>query len=148
MERQQSIEQEVPARRRRRHVGGHDIAAIFLGGFAGSLLRSALTHGFPVTGGQWPWPTFTVNMLGAALLGYLIASTQERAAESMYGRSFVGIGLCGALTTFSTMMAELLGMLEASRWALAAGYAGASIAGGLAAVLLASRLARRRGSAR
>ena len=148
MERHQPIEQEVPAPRRRRHVAGHDIAAIFLGGFAGSLIRTALAHGFPVAAGQWPWPTFAVNMLGAALLGYLIATAERRRSDSMYARSFVGIGLCGALTTFSTMMAELLGMLESSRWALAGGYGGASIAGGLAAVALASRLARRGASAR
>ncbi len=143
MERQQPIEHEVPPRRRWRHVAGHDIAAIFLGGFLGSLIRTALAHGFPVTAGQWPWPTFTVNMLGAALLGYLIAGSERSGSRSMYGRSFVGIGLCGALTTFSTMMVELLGMLESSRWVLAGGYAAASIAGGLAAVALASRLARR-----
>jgi fluoride exporter len=148
VERQEPIEQEVPAPRRWRHVAGHDIAAIFLGGFVGSLLRTALAHGFPVSAGQWPWPTFAVNMLGAALLGYLIAYTERRGSRSMYGRSFIGIGLCGALTTFSTMMVELLGMLESSRWALAGAYAGASIAGGLAAVALASRLARRGSTAR
>ena len=148
MERQQPIEQELPALRRRRHVGGHDIAAIFLGGFVGSLVRTALAHGLPVAAGEWPWPTFTVNMLGAALLGYLLAATETHGARSSYSRSFVGIGLCGALTTFSTMMAELLGMLDSSRWALAAGYGSASIAGGLAAVALASRIARRGGSGR
>jgi len=124
-------------------VGGHDLGAIFLGGFAGSLARSALARGFPVAAGHWPWPTFAVNIFGAALLGYVITSRQERDPPTLTGRSFVGIGLCGALTTFSTMIAELLAMLEASRWGLAAAYATASVAGGLAAVLLASRLARR-----
>ncbi len=118
--------------------------AIFLGGFLGSLIRTALAHGFPVAAGEWPWPTFTVNILGAALLGYLISSTQERRPPSLYGRSFIGIGVCGALTTFSTLILELLGMLEGSRWGLAAAYGSASLAAGLVAVLLASRLARRR----
>jgi CrcB protein len=148
VERQGSIQQEVPSSRRWRHIGGHDLAAIFLGGFVGSVVRSGLAKGFPVPAGAWPWPTFVVNILGAALLGYLIARTQEGRPPSMYGRSFVGIGLCGALTTFSTMMVELLGMLESSRWALAAGYGVASIAAGLTAVLVASRLARRAGSPR
>jgi CrcB protein len=148
VERQTSIQQEVPSHRRWRHVGGHDLAAIFLGGFIGSVARSGLAKGFPVTAGAWPWPTFAVNILGAAVLGYLIARTQEGRPPTMRGRSFIGIGLCGALTTFSTMMVELLGMLESSRWALAAGYATASIVAGLTAVLIASRVARRAGSAR
>jgi fluoride exporter len=143
VERPESIQQEVPSPRRWRHLGGHDLLAIFLGGAIGSILRSALAHGFPVGAGAWPWPTFAVNMLGAAVLGYLIARTQEADPPSMYGRSFIGIGFCGALTTFSTMMIELLRMLEASHWGLAAGYASASVAGGLAAVLVMSRLARR-----
>lgn len=144
MERQPSIQQETPSPRRWHHVAGHDLAAIFLGGFVGSVARSALAEGFPVPAGAWPWPTFVVNILGAVLLGYLIARTQAGRSSSMYGRSFIGIGLCGALTTFSTMMVELLGMLESSRWALAAGYGTASIAAGLTAVLVASRLARAR----
>lgn len=143
MERPESIQQEVPSPRRWRHLGGHDLLAIFLGGAIGSILRSALAHGFPVAPGEWPWPTFLVNILGAGVLGYLIASTQEARPASMYGRSFIGIGFCGALTTFSTMMLELLRMLESSRWGLAAGYGLASIGGGLAVVLLTSRLARR-----
>lgn len=143
MERPESIQQEVPSPRRWRHVAGHDLLAIFLGGAIGSIARSALAHGFPVAPGAWPWPTFAVNMLGAAVLGYLIARTREARPPSMYGRSFIGIGFCGALTTFSTMIIELLRMLESSRWGLAAGYGLASIAGGLAVVLLASRLARR-----
>jgi CrcB protein len=138
-----SIQQEVPSPRRWRHLAGHDLVTIFLGGALGSIVRTALAKGFPIAPGAWPWPTFAVNILGAAVLGYLIARTQEARPPTMYGRSFVGIGFCGALTTFSTVMIELLGMLESSRWGLAVGYGLASIAAGLAAVLIASRLARR-----
>ena len=144
MERPETIQQEIPSVRRWRHLAGHDLLAVFLGGAIGSIMRSAFTHGFPVGAGEWPWPTFAVNILGAGILGYLIARTQEASPPSMYGRSFIGIGFCGALTTFSTMMIELLGMLESSRWGLAAGYGLASLGGGLAVVLLSSGLARRR----
>lgn len=143
MERPESIQQEVPSARRWRHLAGHDLLAVFLGGAIGSIARSGVAQGFPVAPGEWPWPTFAVNILGAAVLGYLIARTQEASPPSMYGRSFIGIGFCGALTTFSTMMIELLGMLESSRWELAAGYGLASVGGGLAVVLVMSRLARR-----
>ncbi len=144
MERPESIQQEISSARRWRHLAGHDLLAVFLGGAIGSIARSGLAHGFPVAPGGWPWPTFAVNILGSAILGYLIARTQEASPPSMYGRSFVGIGFCGALTTFSTMMIELLGMLESSRWELAAGYGLASVGGGLAVILAVSRLGRRR----
>jgi CrcB protein len=120
-----------------------ELGAIFAGGFVGAVARAALVQSLPSAAGSWPWATFAVNLAGAALLGYFITRLQERLPPSTYRRSFLGTGICGALTTFSTMMVELLGMLEGHDWALAAGYASASIVGGLAAVLLTTKLVRR-----
>jgi CrcB protein len=91
----------------------------------------------------WPWATFAVNMAGAALLGYFVTRLQERLPPSLYGRAFLGTGVCGALTTFSTVMVELAQMLEAGDVALAAGYTAASVAGGLAVVFVTTKLVRR-----
>nr|MDT0524441.1 CrcB family protein [Streptomyces sp. DSM 41633] len=55
----------------------------------------------------------------------------------------LGTGVCGGLTTFSTMQVETVTMLEHGNWALAAGYTAASIAAGLLAVVLATALVRR-----
>ncbi len=123
-----------------------ELAAIFAGGVIGALARAALTQSFPARADQWPWATFAVNMVGAALLGYFITRLQERLPPSLYSRAFVGTGVCGALTTFSTVMVELMKMAEAAHVALAAAYAGASLAGGFAAVFLATKLVRRAGT--
>ena len=88
----------------------------------------------PAAPGQWPWATFLVNVAGAFVLGLVIA----RGVRG-YRRELLGAGFCGALTTFSTLQLELLGMLDAGRVALALAYAGASIAAGLAATALAGR---------
>jgi CrcB protein len=108
----------------------HELTAIFAGGMLGALARVALAQGFPHGSAAWPWPTFAANLAGALLLGW--AATRLSAAR--YRRSFVGIGVCGALTTFSTLQLELLKMLDDGHWTLALAYVAASLAGGLAAV--------------
>ena len=125
-----------------------ELAAIFAGGFVGAVARAELVEALPAAPGQWPWATFAVNITGALLLGYFITRLQERLPVSAYRRPLLGTGLCGALTTFSTMMVELLGMLDEDRIGLALGYSAASIGGGLAAVVVSTNLVRRGGLVR
>jgi fluoride exporter len=122
-----------------------ELAAIFAGGFVGAIARAALTQLLTHGADEWPWATFAVNILGAVLLGYFVTRLQERLPLSVYRRPFLGTGICGALTTFSTMMLELVRMIDGAHWGLALGYATASILGGLAAVALATKLVRRAG---
>jgi len=124
-------------------VDRQELAAIFAGGFIGALGRAALAQGLAVHTGEWPWATFAVNLLAALLLGYFITRLQERLPPYTYRRAFLGTGICGALGTFSTMMLELLKMIDAGDWGLAGGYAVASVAGGFAAIFLATKLVRR-----
>jgi CrcB protein len=124
-------------------IDRRELAAIFAGGAAGALARvgvTRLTHSEP---GAWPWPTFAVNVAGAFLLGVFVTRLQERLPVSSYRRPLLGTGFCGALTTFSTVQLELLRMLDAHRYGLAAAYAAASVAVGFAAVHLATALSRR-----
>ena len=107
-------------------------AAIFAGGALGALARVGLGEAFPQAAGTWPWTTFAVNLLGALVLGWVVT----RLPPGSWRRPFLGIGVCGALTTFSTLQLELLRMLDGDRWGLALAYAAASLAGGLAAVRL------------
>jgi CrcB protein len=119
------------------------IAAIFAGGALGTLARGALSYAFPLQDARWPWPTFVVNIAGAFLLGYFATRLQERLPLSSYRRPALGTGLCGGLTTFSTMQVELVTMLDAHHFTLALGYAAASLAAGYAAVQVATALVRR-----
>jgi CrcB protein len=125
----------------RDHLPGPDVrelTAIFAGGMLGALARVALAEAFPHARDVWPWTTFAVNLAGALLLGWAVT----RLPPASYSRPFIGIGVCGALTTFSTLQLELLRMLDAGSSALALGYAAASLAGGLAAVRLGIAIAR------
>lgn len=125
---------------------GHDnreLAAVFVGGAVGTILRAALGTLGVADPGRWPWPTFTVNIIGTFLLGYVVTRLVERLPLSRYRRPILGTGLCGGLTTFSTMQVETITMIEHHHYGLAAGYTAASIVAGLLAVYAATVLARR-----
>ena len=91
---------------------------------------------------RWPWPTFVVNIVGAFLLGYFTTRLLERLPLSSYRRPMLGTGLCGGLTTFSTMQVETLKMLEHHHYGLAAGYTVGQYRRGLVAVYVATVLVR------
>jgi CrcB protein len=115
-----------------------ELGAIFAGGCIGALARAGLAEAVAVEPGRWPWATFAVNVAGAALLGWLATRL-----EPSRRRAFLTTGFCGAITTFSTLQIELIGMLDAGRTGLAAGYAMASVAAGMAALTLTTKLGRR-----
>ena len=121
-----------------------ELAAIFAGGVIGALARLGLIEAWPPTPGEWPWATFVANVAGALALGYFTTRLQERLPLSAYRRPFLGTGLCGALTTFSTMQLELLQMLDHGDGGLAAAYAAASLSAGFLAVAATSNLVRAR----
>ncbi|MGV0850718.1 fluoride efflux transporter CrcB [Mycolicibacterium phlei] len=118
---------------------GRELLAVFVGGAVGTVVRAVVETLVAPEPGHWPWSTFAVNLVGAFLLGYVAT----RLPEDSYRRPLLGTGLCGGLTTFSTMQVEILRMLERDHVALAAGYASASIGAGLVCAWLASRWARR-----
>jgi fluoride exporter len=120
-----------------------ELAAIFAGGVLGALGRAGLVELMPHRFDAWPWPTLIANLLGAFALGYFTTRLQERLPMSAYRRPLLGTGLCGALTTFSTMQLELVRMLEAGEQGLAGAYAVVSIATGFLAVVVATNLVRR-----
>lgn len=118
-------------------IDRRELGAVFVGGAVGTLLRGGLLEGLGEGAPGWPWATFIVNLLGAFLLGWLVV----RFSPAFRWRPLLTTGLCGGLTTFSTMQVELLTMLEAGHVGTAAGYAAASVLGGLLGVATGSSLA-------
>jgi CrcB protein len=119
------------------------LGAIFAGGMLGAAIRTGLVELAPTTPGRFPWTTFAVNVAGCLMLGYFVTRLQERLPVTAYRRPFLGTGLCGALTTFSTMQVELLRMLDRGDLLLAMAYAAGSVAGGFAGVMLGTAVVRR-----
>jgi fluoride exporter len=107
------------------------LPAIFLGGAAGGLVRAALEREWPANGHSWPWVTFAVNIAGTAILASLFLAVQRRPAAPHYLGPLLGIGLCGALTTFSTLQLESVELVHGGHAPLGALYALGSIGAGL-----------------
>jgi len=105
------------------------LAAIYLGGVAGALIRVGLSEAASTGPGQWPWATFAVNMAGALLLGYFFMLFRDHPEESLR-HPFLASGVCGTLTTFSTMQLELFEMVDGGYLGLAAAYCAVTIAAG------------------
>jgi CrcB protein len=120
-----------------------ELLAIAFGGAVGALIRIGVDQALPVAAGSWPWATFAVNIAGALMLGYFVTRLQERLPVSTLRRPLLGTGLCGALTTFSTVQIELLQMADQHRYGLATGYLLASVLGGYCAMFGSSALVRR-----
>jgi len=120
-----------------------ELAAVFAGGAAGALARVGLLELFPSAEAGWPWAVLAINVSGALLLGYLVTRLQERPARYPYWRQLMGTGFCGAYTTFSTMQLELLHMVDAHNYGLAAGYLGVSVVCGYVAIQAATAIIRR-----
>jgi CrcB protein len=118
-------------------------AAIVAGGALGALARFGLDELIPIAPGEWPWATFIANLAGCALLGYLTTRLLERLPPSTYRRPLLGTGLCGALTTFSSLQVEAVDLGRDGHSALAAAYVASSILAGLACVTVATASVRR-----
>jgi CrcB protein len=124
------------------HVDRREIAAIFLGGAVGSLLRVWIAHTLVSNVATWPWATFIVNVSGCFVLALIATGVRELEPESPHWHPLLGTGLCGAYTTFSTMQLELVGMIDHDRYGLVAAYAATSIIAGYLAISMGSRLVR------
>jgi CrcB protein len=118
------------------------VAAIVAGGAIGTLARAGMSEALPPGAGEWPWATFLVNLAGAFILGWLLTRLAERTAPSRHWRFFAGTGFCGALTTFSTFQVETFQLAHGGHAWLAAGYAGGSIATGMAVAIAGVLLGR------
>lgn len=88
---------------------------------------------------RFPYGTFAVNLAGCLAIGLLMGAAERYEVLSPDARLFLVTGLLGGFTTFSAFGYETLFLLRRGEPWIAAGYVGASVAFGLAAVWLGLR---------
>lgn len=114
-----------------------ELLAVGLGGFVGAVARysvSGWVHRW--AGSAFPWGTLAVNVTGCLAIGMLMALFEGRVSSSPETRLFLGIGVLGSFTTFSTFGYETLELLRRSEPGLALANAGGNLLIGIGAVLL------------
>ncbi|MFI6043995.1 fluoride efflux transporter CrcB [Nocardia sp. NPDC051321] len=122
------------------------LAVIAVGGALGALARYGLTLAWPAPAGGFPWAVFTINVAGSFLLGVLmVVITEIRPAHPLV-RPFLGVGMLGGFTTFSTYAEDIRALLDPDTVVVAAVYLVATLVVALlattAGVLLARAAAR------
>jgi CrcB protein len=83
-----------------------------------------------------------VNLTGCLLLGLLLAALFPRHPDSRWLRPFLGTGVLGGYTTFSTFGVDAVRLTDAGAPGTAAGYVLVSVVGGLLAAVAGVRLGR------
>ncbi|MFC4909298.1 fluoride efflux transporter FluC [Actinomadura gamaensis] len=137
------VELRVPEQRR--ELAGAPwttLGAISAGGALGALARYGLSTAFPHEPGAFDWATFGINVSGCLLIGVLMVVITEVLRPHHLLRPFLGVGVLGGYTTFSTAMADVQKAVEdgSSRTALL--YLAATLASALAAVWTGVHLTR------
>src|ERR1044072_5862008 len=118
------------------------LLAIYVGGVLGALARVGLAEAVPHSPGGWPWATFAVNMAGGLGPGYFFFPRPAHPQDSL-AHPFLTTGICGTLTTFSTLQLELFEMVDAGYLLLASGYVAATFVAGYICIRLGIAAERR-----
>jgi fluoride exporter len=130
----------VRAERRDRQWGV--LVAVSLGGGLGSVARYLVSQALPLHPGHFPWGTFAINVSGCLAIGLLMVLVLDVWPPNRYVRPFLGVGVLGGYTTFSTFAVELRALGAHGSWGVAAAYALGSLVAGAAAVWCGMILAR------
>jgi CrcB protein len=136
------VDLKVSAQRRGSGWDPAVLGTIAVGGVIGAEARYGMSVWLPHRAGQWPGATWLVNTSGCFLIGVLMVMITELASPHRLVRPFLGVGILGGYTTFSTAMVDVQQLALAGRGGPALGYLSATVLAALAATFLGATLTR------
>jgi fluoride exporter len=127
----------------RRHAPARWVLpAIAVGGMLGASARYAVDRAWPTGSDTLPWSTLVVNVSGCALIGLLMVHVTEVGGAHPLLRPFLGVGVLGGYTTFSTYTVQTDALLRNGHPELALVYLVGTAVSALLAVSLGVVVAR------
>ena len=137
------VDLRVPAQRRELvYSRAPVLGVIALGGGLGAVARHGLGLLLPTRPGQLPWGTFTANVAGCFLIGVLMVLITDVWSTHRLVRPFLGVGILGGFTTFSTYAVEIRSLLHPGTVGVAFAYLVGTLIGALLAVIAGVWLTR------
>ncbi len=119
------------------------VGAIAAGGAIGALARYQVGRWWPTPTDAFPSTTLAVNLLGCLLIGILMAVVTETLAPHPLARPFLGTGILGGFTTFSTYAVDLQTLLSHGKVGTALAYLAATAMGAVMAAAAGLTVMRR-----
>ncbi|MET8631755.1 CrcB family protein [Streptomyces sp. NPDC004680] len=114
------------------------IGAIAAGGVIGACARYGATLIWPTAPTAFPWTTFWINVTGCAAMGILMVLITESFTVDSLTRAFLGTGVLGGYTIFSTATLDTERLLDADRPGTGLLHAAATLLAASAAVWAAA----------
>ncbi len=115
---------------------------VMAGGALGSAARYLTGRAaLAAWGPDFPYGTLAVNLIGGLLMGLLVGVLARTGASENW-RLFLGLGVLGGFTTFSSFSLDVVTMIERGAIAPAALYVLLSVLGAIGAVFAGLMLAR------
>jgi CrcB protein len=118
------------------------LGAISAGGACGALARYGVAEAAGHPPGAFGWATLIVNVTGCLLIGVLMVAITEVWDAHRLARPFLGVGVLGGYTTFSTYVVDAQRAVEAGAAGTALLYLAVTPVTALAAVFAGVRLTR------
>jgi CrcB protein len=119
------------------------LVAVSAGGAAGAVARYLIGQHWPTPAGTFPVSTLTINVLGCALIGILMVLITERWTAQRLLRPFLGTGVLGGFTTFSTYTVDIQRLLAGGSFGTAFLYLALTVIGAILAVWVMASATRR-----
>ena len=120
------------------------LGLVALGGVIGAVARALIEAAWPHNPDTIGWATLIINVTGCLFIGALLGAIGRYRPEQELIRPFLGVGVLGGYTTFSTHIVEVLQMIEHGQPELGFAYLALQLVSGIIAVAVGAWLVDRR----